>query len=217
MKLSWFKYCFRFDLVESKETFLEMPQRLPSFSYPSGSASMRGIYQGLPSKAVDHKAGLHCGISSCRVFIGLFYLKAPDGSHSGQQILFLPYIDLYTAYFHGLHLSLNGQSRTGSCLGPVLTERRRGGERGGLAKGFVQRQMIPQMPQPSRPFQLHSPASPQPLLVTLSKQIKDHTIRRGQTLGPIQQCGPKAYNTWAQTEKDREKGKRKKSVGPSVS
>ncbi|KAK1892808.1 CAP-Gly domain containing linker protein 4, partial [Dissostichus eleginoides] len=56
-----------------------------------------------------------------------------------------------------------------------------------------------------------------PLLVTLSKQIKGHTIRRGQTLGPIQQCGPKAYNTWAQTEKDREKGKRKKSVGPSVS
>ncbi|KAF3851326.1 hypothetical protein F7725_013098, partial [Dissostichus mawsoni] len=85
-----------------------------------------------------------------------------------------------------------------------------------LAKGFVQRQMIPQMPQPSRPFQLHSPASPQPLLVTLSKQIKGHTIRRGQTLGPIQQCGPKAYNTWAQTEKDREKGKRKKSVGPSL-
>lgn len=46
--MKWFKYCFRFDLVESKETFLKMPQRLPSFSYPSGSASMRGIYQGLP-------------------------------------------------------------------------------------------------------------------------------------------------------------------------
>lgn len=30
-----------------------------------------------------------------------------------------------------------------------------------LARGFVRRQMIPQMPQPSRPFQLHSPASPQ--------------------------------------------------------
>lgn len=30
-----------------------------------------------------------------------------------------------------------------------------------LARGFVRRQMIPQMPQSSRPFQLHSPASPQ--------------------------------------------------------
>lgn len=29
-----------------------------------------------------------------------------------------------------------------------------------LARGFVRRQMIPQMPRPSRPFQLHSPASP---------------------------------------------------------
>lgn len=30
-----------------------------------------------------------------------------------------------------------------------------------LARGFVRHQMIPQMPRPSRPFQLHSPASPQ--------------------------------------------------------
>lgn len=29
-----------------------------------------------------------------------------------------------------------------------------------LARLFVRRQMIPQMPRPSRPFQLHSPASP---------------------------------------------------------
>lgn len=29
-----------------------------------------------------------------------------------------------------------------------------------LARPFVRRQMIPQMPRPSRPFQLHSPASP---------------------------------------------------------
>ncbi|CAB1420086.1 unnamed protein product [Pleuronectes platessa] len=71
-----------------------------------------------------------------------------------------------------------------------------------LAKGFVRRQMIPQMPRPSRPFQLHSPASPRvrghhraselvsvatavmaPVLVTLSKQIKGHTIRRGRNTG----------------------------------
>lgn len=30
-----------------------------------------------------------------------------------------------------------------------------------LVRGFVRRQMIPQMPRPSRPFQLHSPGSPQ--------------------------------------------------------
>lgn len=110
----------------------------------------------------------------------------------------------------GLHLSLNGQSGTGSCLGPVLQrEKEEGGgaqilmrctvsmatlsEEGKkkrvlslslhspllcapsssslslsiscpppqLARGFVRHQMIPQMPRPSRPFQLHSPASPQ--------------------------------------------------------
>lgn len=48
----------------------------------------------------------------------------------------------------------------------------------------------------------------QPLLVTLSKQIKGHMIRRGRTLGPIQQPGPIVYNTWAprNTEKDGKKG-----------
>lgn len=114
----------------------------------------------------------------------------------------------------GLHLSLNSQSGTGSCLGPVLQKREGGEARGGctdynemhsvnghslwrgqeekgtlsvflssplsvprppalslslsiscpppqLAMGFVRRQMIPQMPRPSRPLQLHSPASPQ--------------------------------------------------------
>lgn len=115
----------------------------------------------------------------------------------------------------GLHLSLNGQSGTGSCLGNVLLREKEGRREEGvggaqilmrctvsmatlseegkkkrvlslflstplcsvplppapslslscpppqLARGFVRRQMIPQMPRPSHPFQLHSPASPQ--------------------------------------------------------
>lgn len=58
----------------------------------------------------------------------------------------------------------------------------------------------------------------QPLLVTLSKQIKGHMIRRGRTLGPIQQPGPIAYNTWAQrnAEKKTERKEKRKSFGPSV-
>lgn len=58
----------------------------------------------------------------------------------------------------------------------------------------------------------------QPLLVTLSKQIKGHMIRRGRTLGPIQQPGPIAKNPWAprnSEEKTKRKEKRK-SCGPSV-
>lgn len=49
--------------------------------------------------------------------------------------------------------------------------------------------------------------SSQPLLVTLSKQIKGHAIRKAPTLRPIQQPGPIAYNTWAQ--RNREKGKKR--------
>lgn len=140
---------------------------------------------------------------------GLFHPPSPPNS---QPSLCLPSFSLSCS---GLHLSLNGQSGTGSCLGPVLQREKEGRREGGggctdfndmhsvnghsllrgqeekgalsfsplpslssvplppapslsiscpppqLARGFVRRQMIPQMPQSSRPFQLHSPASPQ--------------------------------------------------------
>lgn len=135
---------------------------------------------------------------------GLFY------SPSHPQLTAFSLCFSFSRSCSGLHLSLNGQSWTDSCLDPVL-QREKVGKRGGLcnnlmrckvsmatlsqegkkkrllspifstplssvplspvlslscpppqlARGFVRRQMIPQMPQPSRPFQLHSPASPQ--------------------------------------------------------
>lgn len=57
----------------------------------------------------------------------------------------------------------------------------------------------------------------QPLLVTLSKQIKGHMIRRGRTLGPIQQPRAIAYNMWAprSTEQKRQrKGGKGESLAP---
>lgn len=60
--------------------------------------------------------------------------------------------------------------------------------------------------------------SSQPLLVTLSKQIKGHMIRRGRTLGSIQQPSPIEYNTWAtrNTEKKAERKENRKSFGTRV-
>lgn len=55
--------------------------------------------------------------------------------------------------------------------------------------------------------------SSQPVLVTLSKQIKGHMIRRGRTLGLIQQPGP-VCNTWA--PRTTKRNETRESLGLSV-
>lgn len=57
--------------------------------------------------------------------------STPHHPPNSQPSLCLPFFSLSCS---GLHLSLNGQSRTGSCLGPELQREKQGGEERGGAQ-----------------------------------------------------------------------------------
>lgn len=59
---------------------------------------------------------------------------------------------------------------------------------------------------------LLSRCSLQALLVTLSKQIKGHSIRKGRAKGPIQLPGPAAYSTWATGKREKKDKKERESL-----